>query len=520
MPKARVPGLPSARGLNKAAADRVVGCINSLRHQSGKGAGQPFDLRPWQTAIIRELFGRLRPDGTRQYRTCYLELPRKNGKTELAAAIGTYMLLGDSEQAGQVYCAAADRDQASLVYTAAVHMVESHPRLNAECKIIRSTKRIVHYATASFLRAISAEAYSKHGFNASAIIYDELHAAPNRELWDVLTTSTGARRQPLTVVITTAGWDRQSICWELHEYATRVRDGIVDDPTFLPVIYAAPEDADWTSEAVWRACNPALGDFRSLDELRQKVTVAQRIPAQQNSVRRLYLNQWTEQYDRWIDMARWRACAMAVPLEELEGAPCYAGLDLGQNDDLTAFVLIWDLGDRIACRARFWLPEGALATYHQRPYRLWRESGHLEVTPGDVTDLDVVEAAVRDECQRWAPRQVAYDKRFAEQLRLHLEGYGIAMINTEQGFGLHEALTKLSSLVAEGALCHGDQPILTWMASNAVVKHGPHQTIRLDKQKAGDKIDGIAALTMALDCLIKAGEPSRLVYSDRGILTV
>lgn len=292
-------------------ANRALQFISALTHTKDKWAGKDFEPRPWQVAIIRELFGRMRAEDSsrRAYRTCYIEIPRKNGKSELAAALALYGLVGDRVVGAEVYSAAADSDQAALVFDVAAQMVRNDPVLSARLKIIDSRKRIVDHQTGSFYRAISAEAYSKHGFNASMVIYDELHAAPQRDLWDVLTTSMGTRDNPMVVAITTAGYDRHSICWEQHDYARKILDGVVVDPTFYPVIYAAPEGADWTDENVWRHANPALEDFRDIDEMRSLAHKAKEIPALQNTFRRLYLNEWTEQSVRWIDMAAWDACA-------------------------------------------------------------------------------------------------------------------------------------------------------------------------------------------------------------------
>lgn len=232
--------------------------------------------------------------------------------SEIAAALAIYFLLFDGERGAEVYSAAADKEQASLVFNVAAQMIRNDPELDAQCEIIDSQKRIVHRKSGSFYRAISAEAFSKHGFNASAVIYDELHAAPDRELWDVLSTSQGARRQPIMLAISTAGYDRHSILGELYQHAKRVLEQPDLDPTFLPIIYEAPREADWTSEKVWHAANPALGDFRSLEEMRQMAARAQQIPALENTFRRLYLNQWTEQADRWIPIAAWDACQVTV----------------------------------------------------------------------------------------------------------------------------------------------------------------------------------------------------------------
>lgn len=240
--------------------------INNLTHAKGEAGGRPFNLRPWQKAIVQSLFKRRR-DGLRQYRTALLMLPRKNGKTELAAAIALYGLLADGEIGAEVYSAAADKDQASLVFQVAAQMIRNDPELDGSVEIVDSQKRIVHRKSGSFYRAISAEAYSKHGFNASTVIYDELHAAPTRELWDVLATSQGARTQPILLAISTAGYDRHSILYELYAHAKSVVSNPTLDPTFLPILYEAEVGADWTDERVWRKANPALGDFRSLEEM-------------------------------------------------------------------------------------------------------------------------------------------------------------------------------------------------------------------------------------------------------------
>lgn len=291
-----------------AGSDRAVAVISRLTH-TGDFAGRPFDLRPWQERdIIRPLFKTGR-DGRRVYRTCLLMLPRKNGKTELAAAIATYSLLFDSKQ-GEIYLAAADRDQAGKVFQAMVAMLRNDPELEAQIEIVESQKRIVHRASGSFCRAISAEAYSKHGFNASVVIYDELHCAPNRDLHDVLVTSQGGRLEPLYIVISTAGYDRHSILWELYAHAKKVREKPSLDPTFLPIIYEADAEEDWTDERVWKKANPALGDFRSLEEMRITCQRAQQIPAQEMTFRQLYLNQWTESSARWIGMPSWDACCV------------------------------------------------------------------------------------------------------------------------------------------------------------------------------------------------------------------
>jgi len=289
-------------------SDRAVAVLNHLTHTKGPFGGQPFNLRPWQKRdIVRPLF-RTKPDGLRQYRTCLLMMPRKNGKSELAAGFALQGLAFDGEIGGEVYSCAADLEQAAIVFNVAEQMVRADPELLDAIEIIHSQLRMVHRASGTFYRAISAEAYNKHGFNASRIIYDELHAAPSRELYDVLTTSMGARAQPLLIAISTAGYDKHSILWELYDHARKVTENPSLDPTFLPILYEAAADADWTDEKVWHQANPALGDFRSLEDMRILCARAQQIPALEMTFRRLYLNQWTESAERWVSLADWDAC--------------------------------------------------------------------------------------------------------------------------------------------------------------------------------------------------------------------
>lgn len=504
--------------------ERAVRWINNLTHTQGEWAGQPFRLRPWQESIIRALFGVRNPDGTRQYRTCYIEIPRKNGKTGLAAAIALYMLLGDREPGGEVYSAACDLEQASLAFNIAAQMVHNDPELAAQTQIIPSRRRIVHAASGSIYRAIPADAPSAHGYNASAVIYDELHAAPNRELWDVLTSSMGARRQPLTVVITTAGFDRESICWELHRYAEQVRDGVIPDSTFLPVLYGAPKEADWTDEAVWRIANPALGDFRSLDEMRVMAAQARELPGRQNAFRRLYLCQWTEQSSRAIDLTRWDACAGPANLADLRGRRCYAGLDLASTADVAALVLDFpDDEHGHVVIPRFWVPEENLrrrALRDRVPYDVWHREGYLTATPGNVIDYDIIRADLNALSQEVEIAEIAIDRWNATQIATQLTGDGFTLVAFGQGFASMAAPTKeLLRIVAAGELAHGGHPVLRWMASNLSVRQDAAGNLKPDKATSGEKIDGIVALVMALDRASRHGG-ERSVYETRGPLMI
>lgn len=527
--------------LSKKRADHVTRFIENLTLSTDSIAsrgGDPFVLRPWQKAIVRELFGRMRADDRtrRAYRSGIIAIPRKNGKTELCAALALYGLIGDGVRRGQVYVAAAEKEQAGKLYDAAKAMVEADPELDARqggrLDIIDSRKRIVDLETGSYLQVLSAEAYSKHGLNASMVIYDELHAAPNRDLWDVLRTSMGARREPLILAITTAGFDRTSICWEVWDYARKVRDGIIDDPEFFQQLYEIDEADDWTDERTWYKANPALGDFRDLDDMRALFRVAKHKAEDENTFRRLYLNQWTESEVRFFNMAKWRQCATADEAEAA-GLPTYAGLDLGMTDDMSAFVGVTQLsGGRVLVRARIWMPDGARETFRSRPYASWQREGALTITDGDVTDFARLEYDILELCRAWNVVEIAYDKSFAEALRQRLEARdpdprrapalkdGV-LLEQPQGYALNMGIRQLSDDVVNGTLAHNGNPVLTWMASNAVVDIGTKGDLRLNKRKARDKIDGIAALAMGRQRLMLAvPKKKRSKYEDAGLVTV
>lgn len=498
-----------------AGADRAVKVISQLTH-TGDYAGKPFALRPWQADIIRRLF-HTGPDGLRVYRSCLLMLPRKNGKTELCAAIAIYCLLFDAKQ-GEIYLAAADREQASKVFQAMVAMIRADRELDALLEIIESRKRIVYRKTASFCQAISAEAYSKHGFNASVVIYDELHCAPNRDLYDVLVTSQGGRVQPLMIAISTAGFDRHSVLWELYSHAKNVLADPSLDPTFLPILYEAPIDADWTDEAVWAAANPALGDFRSLEDMRILAQRAKAIPAQQNTFRRLYLNQWTEQDERWLDLATWDQCGGAVDPEALQGRECYAGLDLASTRDVTAFVLVFpDEDGTYDVLPFFWVPQDTLSDRVRRdrvPYDTWLAAGDLRVTEGNVCDYDAIRDAIRDLSERYDIREIAYDRWGATQLVTQLQADGATCVPLGQGFASLSAPTKeLDKLIASTAIRHGGQPVLRWMAGNVAIEQDAAGNVKPSKKKSSEKIDGVVALIMALDRAARHAEGGS-VYDD------
>jgi len=507
-------------GRRETVPSRKVRLINQLTHTKGPFAGQPFNLRPWQEKdIIRPLFSINKKTGGRQYRTCLLMMPRKNGKTELCAALAIDGLLFDDEIGAEVYSAASDKDQAALCFNVAAQMIRNDPELYAACEIIDSQKRIVHRRTGSIYRAISAEAYSKHGFNASRVIYDELHAAATRDLFDVLASSMGARAQPLLIAISTAGYDRHSILWELYQHALKVKENPALDETFLPIIYEAPADADWTSEKVWRAANPALGDFRSLEELRVACARAKEIPAQENMFRRLYLNQWTEQDTRWLSLAAWDACQVPIDLAELAGRRCYVGLDLSTTTDLTAAVAVFpdDDGGGFTVLPAFFMPAERIpmrVTRDRVPYDEWARRGVLTATPGPTVDYEAVRAHLHTWRELYDLRIVAFDPWNATDLVSRLEHVdGFVCVKMRQGKASLSAPSKaLEKAILEKTLRQDGHPVLRWNVGNAAVDTDNAGNIQPSKAKSTERIDGVVALVMALDAMYRDAGPKPPEY--------
>jgi len=508
---------------DQEAADRAIGFFRDcLTHVKGEMCGKPFELDNWQEDIVRTMFGWKRQDETRRYRTAYIEIPRKNGKSTLCAGLALYMLISDNEPGAEVYSAAAEREQASIVFDIAANMVANEAILRGCTQTFR--KSIVK-GTSSY-KVLSADAYTKHGLNASAIVFDELHAQPNRDLYDVLSTSTGARKQPLTIAITTAGYDRNSICYEVHDYASKVRDGIIEDESFLPVIYGVDDKADFKDPKMWEQANPGLGSSIRRDYLEIEAKKAAELPSYENTFRRLHLNQWTEQAVRWLPMERWDE---ADEFAAFGDRPVYAGLDLASTTDIAALVMVAQDDDGgFDVMTRFWIPaENA----HRRertdrvPYEVWIREGIVTATPGDVIDYDQIREDILELTKEVNIKQIAVDRWNATQIVTQLDGELPAgtMVMFGQGYRSMSAPSKqLEALVMGRKLHHNGNPVMRWMASNCAIETDPAGNIKPTKneKKSTGKIDGIVALVMALARATAEIDDGDSVYEDRGIIAL
>ena len=512
---------------NKEEADFVVTFIEQLRHTKGEFYNEPFDLIDWQEQIIRDIFGILKPDGYRQFTTAYIEVPKKCGKSELAAAVALYMLCADGEQRAEVYGCAADRDQSSLVFDVACDMVRLCPALNDRCDIRPSRKSINFGPTNSTYKALSAEVAGKSGVNVSALIFDELWVQKDRRFFDMMTKGTSdARKNPLHFIITTAGNDTNSICYELHQKAVDIIEGRKVDPTFYPVIFGASEDEDWTDPKVWKKANPSLGITIGIDKVKAACESAKQTPSEENSFRQLRLNQWVKQSTRWMPMIKWDACGFLVDEKELEGRVCYGGLDLSSTTDLTTFVLVFppeDENGKYELLPYYWIPEETLALRVKRdhvPYDLWEKQGKIMTTQGNVVHYGFIENFIEDLGTRYNIKEIAFDRWGAVQMVQNLEGMGFTVVPFGQGFASMSPPTKeLMKLTLEQRIAHGNHPVLRWNMDNIFVRTDPAGNIKPDKEKSTEKIDGAVATIMALDRAIRCGgETGSSVYDERGII--
>lgn len=510
-------------------SSRVTKFVGSLRQSKGQWAGVPLSLLDWQRRLIDTVYGTLRDDGQRRYRTAYVEVPRKNGKSSLAAALALYHLVADNEAGAEVYLGAVDRDQASIVFGIAADMVRQHPALSKRLQIVPSTRRIVDAKSSSVLRVIASDAAGSHGFNASCVIADEVHAWPSRELWDVLQTSMGARRQPLMIGITTAGFESNTLGGQLHEYAERVRDGVVDDASFLPIMYGAEPDEPWDDPVVWRKANPSLGVTITEEYLASECARAKAVPAYESAFRRLHLCQWVNQETRYLPMEAWSDCGGGVTVAdleaELEGEVCYGGLDLSATTDMTALVLVFPRGDgHYDVVPRFWLPSDDLKRRCERdrvPYDVWARQGLLTLTPGNVVDYAHVRAEVNALAKRYVLGGVSYDRWAATQLVQELMADGVDMAPMSQGMSSMAAPTSaLLSLTLGRKLRHAMHPILRWQADNLVVISDAAGNVRPAKHKVRQRIDGVVALIMGIDRASRSAGVAMSVYEDRGMLVL
>ncbi|MCL2072001.1 MAG: terminase large subunit, partial [Oscillospiraceae bacterium] len=483
-------------------------------------AGKPFRLLEWQEQIIRDIFGVIKPNGKRQFTHCFVEICKKSGKSELAAAIALYLLFADGEYGAQLFSVANDTKQAELVFNMAVSMIRRQPALLKRCKIVPSASRIVFPETESYYAAVSKEVATKFGTNAHAVIFDELLGQTNRELYDTMTLgANSARKQPLNFVITTAGNDRQSICYEEHCTATDILSGKYHDSTYYPVVFSVPDDADWQSPETWHKANPSLGKIVDEEYYTNFCESAKHNPAKELYFRQFFLCQWTTSVKRWLPMEKYAKCGKPFDVADLHGRVAYGGLDLASTNDIAAFVLVFPPRIKDGERGEyfvlphFWIPEENMKQRVKKDrvsYDKWVRDGFLEATEGNIIYYDFIEKKITELSKIYEIREIAYDRWGSIQMCQNLEREDFEMVEFGQGFkSMSQPSKELYRLVIDERLRHNGHPVLEWMFENVHIETDAAANIKPTKIKSKDKIDGVVATVMALDRAIKRNKKPR-----------
>ena len=523
-----------ANMFNELRASRAVKFFESLKHTKGKFYGQPFTLLDWEREIVRDVYGTVNERGIRQYKYAYIEIPKKNGKSELAAGAGLYHLFADGERNGEVYGCAADRSQASIVFDVAVDMIDQLPALAKRCKLTASRKRITDKVSGSFYQVLSAEAFTKHGLNVSAVVFDELHAQPSRELWDVMSFGSGdARMQPMWWVITTAGDDpdRQSIGWEVHDYAQQLILGEKTNSAWYAKIYGYDGD-DIYNEDNWRKANPSLGHTISIDSVREAAVAAQAKPADERLFRWLRLNQWiTTKLTTWLPLSLFESTVGTWNRTDLIGLECYMGLDLSSTTDLTGLALIFPPqkgNDDWRVIWDCWIPEENMRERINRDhvkYDEWMGGGWVTATPGNTVDYTMIRQRILDLGKIYQVKELGADRTFAAMLIQELEAEGMTCVDIPQTYSsLTDPLNQTEVLLRSGKLTHENNPVASWCFGNASIAKNGNGQIKLVKEHKGravvrtKRIDLVAAW---IDGMARArfyeSPLKRSIYEDRGL---
>lgn len=508
------------------AAQHVLDFFSFLKHSKGEWAGTYFKLAPWQAFWLCVQFGWLRADGLRRFRTAYWEVPRKNGKTTLLAGGGLYLFFADGEPGAEVYSAATKRDQAKISHGEATRMVQGSPALRARIGVYKDN--LHHLPTASKFEPLGADADTSDGLNVHAALIDELHAHKTRDLWDVLETASGSRRQPVQWTITTAGFNTHGICYEQRTYLTKLLQRILEDDSYFGVIYGLDkEDVEkkrWHTERAFRKANPNYGISVKPDDMQRLAQKALELPAAQNNFLCKRLDVWTRQETLWMNMDRWGDCAGDVDLKALRGRECFAGLDLSSSKDITALMLVFPTETGLKVYGRYYLPEESIAErarVDRVPYDIWHREGRFEVTPGNIIDYGFIRRDINRLQERFVLREIAYDRWGATGLATDLMADGFSVVPIGQGFASLSSPTKeLERLILSKGIAHGGDPVLTWMMSNVAVLTDPAENIKPAKNKSTERIDGIVALIMALARQMVLPPASGSVYEGRGIVTL
>lgn len=486
--------------------ERAVRFLRALKHPKSTLPGKAFQLDRWQERIVRRIYGPRHPDGSRIVRTVAMMLPRGNRKTSLGAALALLHTIGpENLPGGECMVAASDRSQARIAYQEAYHIVGTISQLAGKLHMTDSKNRIRNPKTGAFFEAISADARTAHGHTPVFALVDELHAWPKRDLWEAIKSGLVKVAGSLLMVISTAGRGHENVAWEFYDYARKVARGEVDDPTWLPILFETPRDADWQDEAVWYAANPGLScGYPDIAGMRQLAREAAEIPAERDAFKQLNLNMWLDHSaSPFVDMLVYDDGKYPVDIDDLEGEPCWLGADLSSTGDLTSVVAAWKDGDDgYLVHPWFFCPEDNLRARSERdkvPYTLWAEEGHIIPTPGNVVDYRWIEDHIRELCARFDVREIAFDPHMARNILNNLLEDGMPAVEMRQGWvTMAPAVKELERAIIGRRFRHGGHPILRWNFDNITVETDKAGNKAFHKGKSKDRIDGAVAAAMAV----------------------
>lgn len=499
---------PEGYTFSRQHAAQALGFIQHLTHTKGHIAGQQFYLEPWQAFIVVNIFGWVDSDRMRRFSKVYLAVPRKNGKSTLAAAIMLYLLIADNEPAAECYTAATKMDQAKIIFDEAYRMAQDSPVIGSELKYANSDRvKYIKY-NRNELRPLVSEDKTLDGLNPHAVAIDEYHAHRNDNLFNVLLTGMGARRQPLMFTVTTAGFDRNSPANKYQGYCEKVLNGSVEDPNTFAAIYTIDPGDDWMNPANWQKANPNWGVSVFPKKLHQDFREACEMAHKEVEFKTKYLNIWTDTAITWIPDTVWMQGARIFDKSDTDGAKCYGGLDLASTGDFTSFVRIWDTGENIYVKPTFWLPEDTIQNRKDAAgaqIREWVRDGWIIPTPGNVTDYKYIVKKILELNQEHPIEAIGYDRWNASQPVAELLDAGMKMQPFGQGYGSMSAPTKeVERMAKKSGLIHGGHPVLRWQMGNVMLTKDPAGNVKVDKAKSGDKVDGVVAMVMAIGELMDA----------------
>lgn len=542
------------RGLlfDEKAADHIIDFFSEfLCFYEGAFDGQPFILTPHQQFIIGSIFGWKRKNGLRRFRTAYIEEAKGQGKSPLSAGVGLYGLIIDDEPGAEIYAAAVTREQAGILFRDARLYAETSEPLKGILDI--GQHNIAYLAKNSFFRPVSSEHRGLDGKRPHIALIDEIHEHRTDLVVRKMSAGTKGRRQSLIFEITNAGYDRHSICYQHHEYTTKILEGLIQDDAWFGIMTGldvcpkcekegktipqegCPDCDDWRDEKVWEKANPNLrylgAPFK--DYLRRQVEEAKSMPSQVNIVKRLNFCIWTESITKWLPADKWNACGLPVNAVELKGRTCYGGLDLSSNTDLSAWVKVFPPeGDetlyKVLCR--FFLPEDNMRERVKRdkvPYDVWARQGFITLTPGNIIDYSFILKAISDDTADYKIAELAFDRWGSQKITTDLQNLGFVLegdkktlIQFGQGFASMNAPTKeVEKMVLAGELAHGGNPVLSWMISNVAIQEDAAGNKKPDKEKSTERIDGAVALIMAVARATLA-QNTTSIYETRGVISM